>query len=66
MDTDIDVDCVDCHGVLVLLGILGDLAWFRCRDCGLDQSITSAQLEDLANGWQDDPDDPDHVRPGER
>lgn len=30
-------DCAACAGDLELLGILGTLAWLRCRDCGLPQ-----------------------------
>jgi len=26
-----------CNGPLVLLGVLGHLRWFRCRNCGMDQ-----------------------------
>lgn len=28
--------CRLCGGVLALLGVLGRLAWYRCRDCGMD------------------------------
>ena len=27
-----------CRGPLMFLGQLGILRWFRCRDCGMDQS----------------------------
>lgn len=30
--------CGLCGGLLVFLGLLGDLAWYRCRDCGLEYS----------------------------
>lgn len=30
--------CECCGGPLSSLGRLGYLDWFRCRDCGLDQS----------------------------
>ena len=30
--------CCGCGGELILLGYLGCLAHYRCRDCGLDQS----------------------------
>ena len=30
--------CCGCSGPLTLLGALGRLTWWRCRDCGLDQS----------------------------
>jgi len=29
--------CQACGGVLMPLGALGQIQWFRCRDCGLDQ-----------------------------
>lgn len=28
--------CPLCGGLLVLLGKLGRLVWFRCRDCGME------------------------------
>jgi hypothetical protein len=28
--------CPMCKGPGVLLGVLGLLRWFRCRDCGMD------------------------------
>jgi len=31
-------ECVVCHGDLVFLGGLGNLEWFRCRACGMEQS----------------------------
>lgn len=34
-----DLNCAACGGPLVGLGALGDLHWFRCRNCGMDQSI---------------------------
>lgn len=30
--------CEQCGGPLVFLGALGELAHFRCRDCGVDCS----------------------------
>jgi hypothetical protein len=39
--------CEICSGALMLLGRLGDLVHFRCQDCGLDQSITAAELDDI-------------------
>ncbi len=32
--------CEACNGELILLGSLGKREWFRCRDCGVDQSRT--------------------------
>lgn len=28
--------CNVCDGPLMLLGSLGKLDWFRCRDCGME------------------------------
>lgn len=33
-----DDPCSACGGPLVYVGTLGNRAWFRCRNCGLDQS----------------------------
>lgn len=30
--------CCICHGPLILLGTLGTLVHYRCRNCGMDQS----------------------------
>ncbi|HEY5990610.1 MAG TPA: hypothetical protein VIV12_30090 [Streptosporangiaceae bacterium] len=30
--------CALCAGPLVPLGALGTRLWYRCRDCGIDQS----------------------------
>ena len=30
--------CPVCSGLGVLLGALGNLRWFRCRDCGVNFS----------------------------
>jgi len=30
--------CKLCEGSLYLLGILGNIAWFRCRHCGVEFS----------------------------
>lgn len=32
------MSCAVCGGDLTLLGKMGRLVWFRCRDCGMDQS----------------------------
>jgi hypothetical protein len=42
------VACLACGGLLALLGGLGRLTWFRCRDCGLDQ-CRKLTAEDLDN-----------------
>jgi hypothetical protein len=31
--------CATCDGEAYLLGLLGGLAWYRCRDCGAERSI---------------------------
>lgn len=28
--------CSACSGPLILLGLLGIVKWFRCRNCGLE------------------------------
>jgi hypothetical protein len=33
-----DAVCFVCSGVLVLLGRLGCLLWYRCRNCGMECS----------------------------
>lgn len=33
------MNCSICNGILVLLGRLGWLTYFRCRDCGMDFTI---------------------------
>jgi hypothetical protein len=37
--------CRVCGGELSLLGMLGRRGHFRCRDCGLDQSLYVADAE---------------------
>ncbi len=34
--------CPACGGEGLPLGILGRLAWFRCRDCGTEFSLTQS------------------------
>lgn len=34
-----DVQCPACDGEVELLGALGDLEWYRCRDCGAESSV---------------------------
>jgi hypothetical protein len=50
--------CDACGGDLGLLGVLGNLAHFRCRDCGLDCSTTVIHYEP-PEGWDDDIEDDD-------
>lgn len=35
-----DVTCYACDGPGVYIGSLGDLMYFRCRNCGAEYSIT--------------------------
>jgi hypothetical protein len=37
--------CVICDGILEILGGLGKLVWFRCRDCGMDQNRECGELD---------------------
>ena len=36
--------CQQCGGELVALGQLGSRIHFRCRDCGIDQSLSASEL----------------------
>jgi transposase-like protein len=37
--------CPACEtDAIIVLGILGDLAWFRCESCGMEFSIPVAEL----------------------
>jgi DNA-directed RNA polymerase subunit M/transcription elongation factor TFIIS len=38
--------CHSCGGVLIFLGQLGNLFWFRCRQCGLEQSHEESEVEE--------------------
>jgi hypothetical protein len=29
-----ELKCPECGGPVILLGIMGRLAWYRCRNCG--------------------------------
>jgi hypothetical protein len=31
--------CSQCGGPVCYLGTLGDLDWFRCRNCGADERV---------------------------
>ena len=47
------IRCLCCFSTqLVLLGKLGNRTHLRCRDCGLDHSVTTLDHTD-ANGWTD-------------
>jgi len=37
--------CECCGGDCALLGVLGDLAHFRCVQCGWDQSVAVEDLD---------------------
>lgn len=39
--------CSYCDGPLVSLGNLGNLSWYRCRDCGMDQSKHGYDDDDI-------------------
>jgi len=34
-----------CRGYGVSLGVLGNLHWFRCRNCGYEFSIPQSEVE---------------------
>lgn len=52
--------CLVCAGPLVALGTLGRRSHFRCRDCGMDQSVVAepapncATCDDLCEVSADD------------
>lgn len=33
------IDCPVCGGPAPYLGRLGRLAWYRCRDCGMESNV---------------------------
>lgn len=35
---EISADCPQCQGLRIRMGTLGNLHWFRCRDCGFDSN----------------------------
>ena len=45
--------CEICNGTLNLLGILGDRVHFNCRNCGMEESLTKDEAEELYNNAQD-------------
>lgn len=65
LDEDDDGACVACHGELVYLGQLGRLQHYRCRRCGLEQSVEAESTDDPTGerargrreGELEDPDD---------
>jgi len=40
------LSCLLCEGPLMLLGDLGGLGWFRCRDCGMEFSRPCENLDE--------------------
>jgi hypothetical protein len=46
--------CGRCGGPLVELEALGLRTWYRCRDCGMDQSTPDPSITDGSDGgWAD-------------
>ena len=41
-----DYSCPTCGGPGVYMGCLGFLAWFRCRNCGMEYNINVACMDD--------------------
>ncbi len=39
-------ECPTCGGLLTLLGRLGSLLWLRCRQCGMDCSISAEDFDE--------------------
>jgi len=36
-DYDVDTtECTECNGTAYSIGFLGNLQWFRCRQCGME------------------------------
>ena len=33
------MNCDQCQGDMFILGVLGNMAHFRCRHCGADQAV---------------------------
>lgn len=54
------LECVACGGPLMLLGQMGKLVHFRCRNCGMDQSKPATDLPpDFFEDGDEDEDGPD-------
>ena len=45
--------CEICNGTLNLLGILGNKVHFNCQNCGMEESLTKDEAEELFNNAQD-------------
>lgn len=41
--------CSICNGLLALLGVLGNLAHFRCNGCGHESHTDAAEIDPLAH-----------------
>ena len=41
--------CPICDGPGILLGTLGKLTHFRCRDCGMDFNMDTEEFEEMCN-----------------
>lgn len=41
-----ETECPYCGGPLVALGLLGQRAWYRCRDCGLQLSLLAVPVSE--------------------
>jgi hypothetical protein len=47
-DDDLPPGCPVCGGPGVPLGHLGHLAWYRCRDCGMDFNLDDQPTDPAA------------------
>ena len=45
--------CEICNGTLNLLRILGNKVHFNCQNCGMEESLTKDEAEELFNTAQD-------------
>ena len=39
------VICGFCDGSMVQIGLLGTIRWYRCRDCGIERSLTESEID---------------------
>lgn len=49
MNAEVEVYCPQCDGMPMLLGMLGNVAHLRCRDCGWTFSESPPKLPDVTN-----------------
>ena len=40
-----DLHCQFCNGALTIMGILGNLEYFRCENCGMEFSINLSRIK---------------------